>query len=285
MKKLHLFVLAILSLPVVHLNAQTENAHQRTHSFYMTWGYNRAHYQDSDIRFQGKDFDFTLYDVSAHDAPTPYETNTYFNPVRLTIPQFDFRVGYFLNEKTSISGGWDHMKYKVTQRQRVKIDGTVSENFVPTYAGEYDNATFDLAPDFIRLEHTNGFNFLRFAIERHAELWANKKQTLHADAMLGFSLGAALPWTDAYVDNVRYVNWVHLAGWGTSGQVSVKFRVKNTFFIQYQHQTGFMNMSNIIFMDDSPNRASQKIIFNEQSITIGAQIPIFIKGTPNRSDQ
>jgi len=257
--------------------AQSEAGQRsRAHSFYMTWGYNRAHYQDSDIQFKGEDFDFTMYDVRAHDIPKSFEADVYLNPLKLTIPQFDFRLGYFLNEKTSISGGWDHMKYRVNEFQRVTLDGTVSDTFSEEQAGNYDQADFDLKPDFIQLEHTNGLNFLRFAIERHAELWSNKKQTLHADLMLGLSLGAALPWTDSHIDGVRYANWVHLAGWGTSGQLALKIRYKNTFFIQYQHQTGFLNMSDIIFMDSSPNRASQKIVFNEQSISIGAQIPIFI---------
>lgn len=276
-------ILALLSVTVCFLSAdaQTDKPHLRKHSFYATWGYNRAHYQDSDIHIKGDGLDFTLFDVSAHDAPTRYESKTYLNPLRFTIPQFDFRVGFFLNENTSISGGWDHMKYVVTQRQRVRIDGTVSKAFSPEFAGEYEYNSFDIQPSFLRLEHTNGFNFLRFAIERHGAFWSNKKQSLHADVMLGLAAGPLITWTDAYVDNVRYKNWLHVAGWGASGQVSVKFRYKNTFFIQYQHQTGYTNLSDIIFMDESSNRASQQVVFNEQSISIGAQIPIFIGGNPN----
>jgi hypothetical protein len=40
-------------------------------SYYITWGYNRSTYADSDIRFVGPGYDFTLLDAKALDAPTP----------------------------------------------------------------------------------------------------------------------------------------------------------------------------------------------------------------------
>ena len=63
--------------------------------FYVYWGGNRETFSKSDIRFKGADYDFTLYDVEAHDKPKGWHVD-YVNPGRMTIPQTNFRMGYFL---------------------------------------------------------------------------------------------------------------------------------------------------------------------------------------------
>ena len=40
------------------------------------------------------DYDFTLYDVEAHDKPKGWHVD-YINPARMTIPQTNFRIGLF----------------------------------------------------------------------------------------------------------------------------------------------------------------------------------------------
>jgi hypothetical protein len=279
MKKLLCLILVLLGAN----NAQAQDStYQRTHSFFITWGYNRTQYENTDIHFQGQDFDFTMKDVSAQDLPTAYEARTYLNPLRFTIPQFDFRVGFFLSEKLSVSAGWDHMKYRITRYQRVTMDGTVSETFSPTYAGIYQNEDFDLIPSFLSMEHTNGLNYVRLGVEWHEQIWQDKAERFHLDAVLGLSIGPVFTWTDSFVLDRRYKNWLHLAGWGVSGQLALRFRYKDTFYVQYQHQNGYIDLSDIIFMDELPNRAEHNVKFNERSICIGAQIPIFIGGNPNK---
>jgi len=53
----------------------------RKGSYFAFWGYNRSDYPTSDIHFTGPGYDFTLHDVVAADAPTPFDGfKTYFNP-------------------------------------------------------------------------------------------------------------------------------------------------------------------------------------------------------------
>lgn len=272
--------IVLVDLP---LQAQLDSKdHIRKKSFYLTWGYNRSNYDKTDIRFFGDDFDFTLKDVRAHDLPLPFEGKVYLNPLKFTIPQFDFRVGYFIRENLSISGGWDHMKYRMTQHQRVKIEGTVSESFSEEHAGTYSEQNFDLDPSFIRMEHTNGLNYLRFGLEHYTHLWSDARQNFHAELSLGLGAGLAMPWTDTHVSGVRYENWVHVAGWGLSGTMGLKLRYRNFFYLQYQHQNGYLDMTDIIFMDDSPNRAQHSVWFTERALSIGFELPLFVGGNPNR---
>ena len=99
---------------------------------YITWGYNRSWYADSDIHFTGQGHDFIAYDVEATDRYSPLSL-TYINPVQWSTPQFNFRVGYFLSSKYSISIGWDHMKYVATNYQTFNMYGAVNPALAPSY--------------------------------------------------------------------------------------------------------------------------------------------------------
>ena len=71
MKKF-LFI-ALLSLFSLTSFSQQTN---KKGSYYITWGYNRSAYANSDIRFVGPGYDFTLLNAKALDAPTPLSIST-----------------------------------------------------------------------------------------------------------------------------------------------------------------------------------------------------------------
>lgn len=106
--------------------------------FYMYWGWNRGFYSTSDIRFSGEDYDFTIQDVVAHDRQTPFNTYDYFHPLRITIPQFNARIGYFIRDNYTISIGADHMKYIVDSNQVVTMNGYI-QNSGTVYDGVYED--------------------------------------------------------------------------------------------------------------------------------------------------
>src|SRR5690606_34220025 len=95
---------------------------------FISWGWNRANYSRSDIHFKGRDYNFTLKKVTATDKPTGFDPAIHFNPLKLTIPQTNFKMGYFLNDHYSISFAFDHMKYVMQQDQRVKMSGTIMQS-------------------------------------------------------------------------------------------------------------------------------------------------------------
>ena len=66
--------------------------------FFVSWGGNRDTYSKSDITFTGDNYNFTLRDVKAEDKPKGWHID-YINPTRLTIPQTNLKIGYFINDK------------------------------------------------------------------------------------------------------------------------------------------------------------------------------------------
>jgi hypothetical protein len=95
-------------------------------AFSLYWGYNRAQFSASSIHFTGADYDFILHDVLAKDKPEAFTLNNYFNPKNIWIPQYNYRVGWFFNDRWSFSLGLDHMKYVVVQGQQVALNGTIA---------------------------------------------------------------------------------------------------------------------------------------------------------------
>ena len=60
--------------------------------------------------FKGENYDFIVTDAVAHDKPKGWHLD-YINPGRMTIPQTNLRIGYFISDHYNISIGLDHMKY------------------------------------------------------------------------------------------------------------------------------------------------------------------------------
>ncbi len=116
--------------------------------FFFFWGYNFSSYAKSDIHFTGPNYDFILHDVKAADRPTKFGS-TYFDPSRLTIPQFNLHFGYYIKDNYSISLGWDHMKYVVDIPQQVKISGFIGEVFRP-YSRDKSKKARNVGIDFCK---------------------------------------------------------------------------------------------------------------------------------------
>ena len=135
--------------------------------FFVSWGGNRDSYTKSDLTFKGKDYNFTLDNVISHDKPKGWHVD-YINPAKMTIPQTNFRMGYFINDHYSIALGADHMKYVVTQDQTTNITGTIAGG--TPYDGVYNNDPIVLTEAFLRFEHTDGLNYVNTEFSRHDDI-------------------------------------------------------------------------------------------------------------------
>ena len=63
---------AILLFNCFPLGAQENNSLTQEGKFWISWGYNRAWYSQSDIHIKGNDFDVVFYDVKAVDRPETF---------------------------------------------------------------------------------------------------------------------------------------------------------------------------------------------------------------------
>lgn len=248
--------------------------YSRQGKFYAHWGYNISWYAKSDINFHGIGYNFTLKDVVAHDRPTALSA-TYFNPAKLSIPQFNFHFGYFIKDNYSISLGWDHMKYVVDVPQTVKISGyidpTISEPAIPAtgYAGTYYNADFTINPDFLKFEHTDGFNYASVEVERYDDAWKAKQGNMYLTMETGLGIGLVVPRTDVRLLGVGQNNYWNVAGWGMSAKAGAKLFFNRHLFFQGSLKTGWTNLTNIRTTGRDSDHARQKIVYLENYYVLG----------------
>lgn len=244
---------------------------------FIYWGWNRADYSNSDIHFTGENYDFTLYDVTAQDRITPFSFD-YFHPTKITSPQTNFRIGYFLNDHYTISIGIDHMKYVVDAYQTVTIDGTI--NTGTPYDGVYDNDNIRLTHDFLQLEHTDGLNYVNIELKRFDEIGhfiGMNHKNFQLNITEGIGAGVLYPKTDVTLfGRERYDNH-HLSGWGVSAGVGLNLTFFKHFFIQSDVKFGYIKLPTIRTTVNPLDNASQSFTFLERTLVFGAKFNI-LKG-------
>lgn len=240
--------------------------------WFVHWGYNRAWFTDSDIRFTGADYRFTLRDVGAADRPEPFNLGGYFNPVTIWIPQYNYRAGYFINERWSLSLGLDHMKYVVKQGQRVHMDGYART----TGSGEWDPLTssqeVELSPDFLRYEHTDGLNLLSIDADRYQHCWtsADGRRALHT--FQGAFIGPVIPRTDVRLQGEGINNRFHLAGWGAGAQAGLHVTFWKSFYLRAVVKGGYIDLPDVLTTGSTADRASQHFWFVQGYAVVGSTI-------------
>ncbi len=243
----------------------------------MYWGWNRDSYTTSDIRFKGTNYDFTLSDVIAKDRQSKFDPRLYFSPTRLTIPQYNFRIGYFIKDKYQLSIGADHMKYVMQNWQTVKINGHIT-NSGTSYDNTYNNSDIVLADSFLLFEHTDGLNYENIELRRFDVLYQKKFFTLSVNEGLG--IGVLVPRTNTtLLNNARYDEF-HLAGFGTGIVGAVNLTFFNYFFIQSEWKGGFINMPDIRTTMHTEDRARQHFFFSQYNLVFGFNFRILSKKNP-----
>lgn len=240
--------------------------------FFVYWGWNFASYSNSDIRFKGANYDFTLNNVKAQDRPTKFSFNDYFHPGRVTIPQTNYRIGYFFKENYTISIGVDHMKYVMIADQDVIINGKI--NVGGTHDGIYNNNTKKLTEDFLRFEHTDGLNYVNVELKRFDDVshWFGfQLENLQINLTEGVGIGLLYPRTNTtLLENERYDQF-HLSGYGMSIGGGVNIAFLKHFFVQFDIKGGYINMNDIRTTKNPTDSASQSFYFFENTILIGGK--------------
>ena len=241
---------------------------------FASWGYNRAYYGRSTIHFVGNGYDFTIKDAVAKDKPEPFKANVYFNPTLLSIPQYNFRIGYFITNNLSLTFNVDHMKYVLDNTQVATVDGTVDSSASQRWAKEYDNKLMIIENDFIGYEHTDGLNVISLELDYHDLFYETYNRKFAVDLIAGVGLGAAVPKTNAVLFGEFGNDAFHLAGGGITANVGLKFYFFKHFFIHPTTKIGYLLMPNVATNGLEIDKASQNIGFFQANFTVGYQYKI-----------
>ena len=240
-------------------------------SFYFYWGWNRSFYSPSTIHFSGNTYDFQLYDVVAVDRQSPFSADLYLNPKRMTIPQYNARIGYYFKHNLQVSLGVDHMKYVMLHDQPSTINGYIY-NSNTSYDGVYVNEPITIAQDFLKFEHTDGLNYINAELRKSMRVFGVKH--VQSTFLFGGVVGMLLPKTNTtLLANPRY-DAFHLAGYGVNGVMSLQLNFFKYFFVQGEAKMGFIHMPDIRTTMNASDRASQMFLYNQFNINFGVQFSL-----------
>ncbi|WP_264523606.1 MULTISPECIES: hypothetical protein [unclassified Flavobacterium] len=277
--------------------AQEEIAVQRytAHNkgkFFVSWGGNRDSYTKSDVNFRGKDYNFTVDNMKAHDKPKGWHID-YVNPVNMTIPQTNFRMGYFFSDHYSVSVGWDHMKYVMSQNQTANVNGYINlpvDQAGSIYNGVYNNRPVDMSQGgaqeggfgkgevgsgtaFLMYEHTDGLNYINTEVSRHDDIsklfGITNTDKIQVNLTEGVGVGLLYPKTNTTLLGKERHDDFHISGYGLSAKAGINLTFFKYFYIQGELKGGYINMQDIRTTQSSEDRASQDFFFLQRIIAVG----------------
>ena len=250
---------------------------------FLYYGWNRSAYSKSDIHFKGNGYNFTLNHVVAHDRPTAFDPLVYFNPAEITIPQYQYRLGYYISDKYSISFGFNHMKYVMDANQTVKISGSINTPEAGLYNGTYNQQNIKLTKDFLEFEHTNGLNYLDLNFDRTETLWIDSRQRAALSMVAGVGIGILYPKSDVKLFGNGNDQW-HVASYGVSSHVALRLEFLKNMFVQMQLEGGYINMPDIITTGEPSARAKQNFFYEEETLMIGSYIRLLNRDKKRHKD-
>lgn len=232
---------------------------------FVFWGWNRAGFTNSDIRFKGAGYNFTLENVVAHDRPSPLSLD-YINPGTISIPQFNFRVGYFIKDNLALVVGTDHMKYVMDQDQTVGFKGEISD---PIYANMVQNGEVNLANgEFLTFEHTDGLNYVNAGLEKYKSLLSKEK----IDIIWSYGGGAGIlfPKSNVKLFGNERSDRFHVAGFGLDARANINVIFWKHWMARVEGKLGYINMFDIkTTLNNKPDKAMQDFLFGQVNFGIG----------------
>ncbi len=208
---------------------------------YIQWGYNTEWYTKSNIRvIMPGGTDFTLHNAKAHDRPDL--DAIYKKPLDVSIPQYNYRLGFYLNKKHSraLEINFDHAKYIVTDGQRVRVSGTIDGKRVD------GDSTLNPAT-FLHFEHTDGANWLHINyVQQQTLLMKKKKNTPLLTFIWKAGAGINIPRSDFTWKGDRLNNNFHVAGYNFGAEAGVRFYPLKKFFLEFTGKTGYVRYMNAL---------------------------------------
>lgn len=234
------------------------------------FGWNRSAYSLSSISFEGADYNFTLNDLKALDKQTEFSFENYFRLDNITIPQTNMGITYNISDKVALSLNVDHMKYKVIRNQATTIDGTINGDY-DVWNGNYNNEQIIMTNNLLKLEHTDGLNYVNMGYSRNL-IEKNQFKTIAVSTDLGGSIGFMLPKTNSEILGKDRHDEFHLSGFGLGIHSGLKIHIGKPLFLGLNAKGGFINMPNIRTTANEQDSASQHFFYLQGNFVFGFTI-------------
>ncbi|MCO5260877.1 MAG: hypothetical protein M9916_12090 [Crocinitomicaceae bacterium] len=270
-----LTLIALFSLPAIAQKRKYDKPKDadKKGTLFFYWGYNRSFYSKSNLRFVGSGYDFTMGDAKAHDNPSKLGWH-YFDPKRITVPQFNVRIGYYFKDNWAISFGYDHLKYIFADQNHVKLSGHIDPGVDNTtmLSGDYKDYDYTTDRNTFHYENSNGLNYLRFEITRSNQWYRTKGKGWFAfTTNIGASIGGLLSYNDFTFAGKKDMVTISMSGYGISGHLGLRFEFFRHVFLQANYGGGFMHQVKVRTRPDDKSAFARQVYgYMQMEAVIGA---------------
>ena len=260
MRKIMMRMLFLLAAVVTGsaLMAQSGTKSSGKGTAYFAFGSQRIWYTNSDIhvrRSGSPSFDFTLYNVKAKD-----EGGLKWH----TAPQFSYTVGYYFRKKNfGLEYHYDHIKYFVTQNQRVRMNGVIN--------GSRYNQDTTLVPAFFMLEHSDGANYAMLNFVKWFPLASDRTNRFSVQLLAKAGAGVVNPKTNSTIMGVHRDDRYHISGFVTGLESGLRFTLFKNFIATASYKGTYASYSDFLIYG---GRGSQKWFAGQFNYMVGAQFAL-----------
>jgi hypothetical protein len=254
------------------LYAQQEKnqEHTKQGSIYFSWGYNAEWYTRSTVHVkQGTDGnDYDLIHVKAHDHKG-WDDGILNKD--LTIPQYNYRLGYYFNEKQdlAIELNFDHTKFIIANGQSVRLKGSQS------HAAADTSIVFSEANGFYYYLN-NGANFFLINIVKRIGLYHTPDNKFRIDATGKAGIGPVIPHVENSFFGHRNDPGFQFGGWNTGLETAVRFTLMRYAYLEFSQKVDYARYSNLKIYNGT---ARQNFGTYELILSLGFTLPT-TKGNP-----
>jgi len=231
---------------------------------YFSWGYNMEWYTHSNIRINQPELGnyYKFNHVRAHDHKG-WDDGLFSKA--LTIPQYNYRLGYIFNEAKGLGVeiNFDHTKY-IFADQDVHVTGTMAGA-----KGTDTTIAFNAANGYYYFLN-NGANFLLFNIVKrwHLEQLAHGK--IKIDGLAKAGIGPVLPHVENSFNFQKNNPDFQFGGWNTGIEGCIKATFFDYVYLEFSNKVDYARYSHLHIYK---GKAKQAFGTYEMILSLGITLP------------
>jgi hypothetical protein len=246
-------------------NAQTPDYVGRKGQLYLSWGYNKEWYTLSNIHVRQESLgnDYTFKNVIGKDKPGWNDKSIFKQPV--SIPQYNYRLGYWFKNNWAIEINFDHTKYQVDQQQLLHIEGKMNFQAVDTYVINRGNLMWQL---------NNGANFFLFNIVHRIQVPKMQYKHFNVSLLMKGGIGFMVPHVENTILGNNNKPGFQFGGWDVGVEAALRFTFFKYAYLEYCNKAVYARYSNLKIYE---GQARQAFGCYEMIANIGVNFPICSK--------
>ncbi len=238
---------------------------ERRGEFYFSWGYNKEWYTNSNLFIDQPSLknNYQLKGIQSHDN-IGWDKGIFNIP--LSIPQYNYRIGYFFNKKKGLAFeiNFDHTKHIITDGQQANLVGTLGGRNVDT------TINFSKGNGFYYYLN-NGANFLLFNIVKRWNWEESKSGNFKFDFLTKAGIGPVIPHVENSFFGKPNEDGFQFGGWNIGIEAGVRATFYKHVYLEFTNKIDYARYYNLKVYE---GKAHQAFGTYEMILSLGYTLPM-----------